>query len=612
VTAIITDQIDGTPRSIKQLFSGRKYGLKYYQREYAWTENNLKELIDDVATRFLEEHRPDHQRRQVASYRPYFLGPIVTANEQGILFLVDGQQRLTTLTLILMWLLRTSEDQDGDLKPLIYSTQFGEQSFNIHVETREEIMRAILAGEDFDPTSTDDESVRNIWARFQDLETLFPQELREPQVLPFFIDWLLERVVIVEIAATDSDMALEIFETMNDRGARLTSTDMLKSYLLARLAPTDVDSANVRWRQRIADLTDLEKTADADFLKAWLRAKYADNIRERRAGAAPQDWDIIGTGYHKWVRDHAERIGLQSESHFARFINRDFDVMSRRYRQLLLASQAETPGFEHVNYLATTGFTLHHQVILAATTPDDDEATFQAKTRMISGYLDRLVVLRIVNYRNFGYSQMVYAMFLLIKELRDLEPDKLAATLLGKIEETDESFDAVANLRLHQRNGGQVRYLLARMNSWVDRECNTGQPFSVYMDRARKNPFEIEHIWANHAERHPEFANEYQFADTRNNFGGLLLLPKDFNASYGDMPYEDKVEHYLGQNLLTRSLHPGCYSHNPGFRRLLQTRSLPFKAYPATFAAEDMAERQDLYRKLCELIWAPVEFGVAS
>lgn len=87
------------PRSIKQLSNGRKYGLRYCWREYAWTENNIKELIDDLITRLFEEHQPDHRRRR--GYRPYFLGPIVTANELGILFLVDAQKRLSTLTLIL-------------------------------------------------------------------------------------------------------------------------------------------------------------------------------------------------------------------------------------------------------------------------------------------------------------------------------------------------------------------------------------------------------------------------------------------------------------------------------------------------------------------------------
>ncbi len=196
-----------------------------------------------------------------------------------MLYLVDGQQRLTTLTLLLIHLLRVFGDPETELRPLVYASRFGQQSFNLKVEEREEVMKAVLNGDGFDPTSTADESVRTIWARYQDLDVHFPHKLRDPTVLPYFVDWLLERVIIVEIAATDQDMALEIFETMNDRGARLTSTDMLKSYLLARLPPEAIAEANLAWRQRITELTDCEKTADADFLKAWLRSKYADNIR---------------------------------------------------------------------------------------------------------------------------------------------------------------------------------------------------------------------------------------------------------------------------------------------------------------------------------------------
>ena len=71
-----------------------------------------------------------------------------------------------------------------------------------------------------------------------------------------------------------------------------------------------------------------------------------------------------------------------------------------------------------------------------------------------------------------------------------------------------------------------------------------------------------------HPERHrDEFAHPADFAEYRNRIGGLLLLPKSFNASYGDKPYAEKREHYFGQNLLAQSLHETAYEHNPGFRK---------------------------------------------
>jgi len=135
-------------------------------------------------------------------------------------------------------------------------------------------------------------------------------------------------------------MALEIFETMNDRGLRLTTTDMLKSYLLAAIrTPEKIESANALWRSRVADLAATADKGDSDFIRNWLRAKFAETIREGRKDAVPGDFDIIGTAPHKWVRDHKEDIGLRKAGDFAALVERDFDRLSSRYLQLLRASQ---------------------------------------------------------------------------------------------------------------------------------------------------------------------------------------------------------------------------------------------------------------------------------
>jgi hypothetical protein len=86
--------------------------------------------------------------------------------------------------------------------------------------------------------------------------------------------------------------------------------------------------------------------------------------------------------------------------------------------------------------------------------------------------------------------------------------------------------------------------------------------------------------------------------------GGLLLLPKSFNASYGDLPCAEKRRHYVGQNLLARSLHEQAYDHNPGFRRFIEESGLPFRAH-AAFTKADLDARQELYRALAERIWNP-------
>lgn len=145
--------IDGTARTVRELFTGRKYGLDYYQREYTWAESNVTEMIDDLATSSFEDFDLLDERTQVASYRPYFLGPIVTSSEGGTRYLVDGQQRLATLTLLLIHLHHLSEGVDGaeTLAPLVFSQKYGSPTFNIDVDEREKVMQAILHNGAFDP-----------------------------------------------------------------------------------------------------------------------------------------------------------------------------------------------------------------------------------------------------------------------------------------------------------------------------------------------------------------------------------------------------------------------------------------------------------------------------
>lgn len=162
----------------------------------------------------------------------------------------------------------------------------------------------------------------------------FPEELRG-DALPYFIDWLLENVHLVEITAYSDDDAYTIFETMNDRGLSLSPTDMLKGYLLANIddGPKRT-AANNLWRERIRELNEAGKEVEPDCFKAWLRSQYATKIRERKKNAKAEDFDRIGTEFHRWLRDASESVGLEHNADFYRFIDRDFNFYSRQYLRL--------------------------------------------------------------------------------------------------------------------------------------------------------------------------------------------------------------------------------------------------------------------------------------
>ncbi|MBK8688710.1 MAG: DUF262 domain-containing protein [Betaproteobacteria bacterium] len=598
-------EIDGKGRTVRELLAGRKYSIDYYQREYKWQQKQVAELLDDLAAKFLESHEGGNERSVVADYGHYFLGSIIISDKDGQKFIIDGQQRLTTLTLLLIFLQHQLEDieQKGQIADLIFSQKYGKRSFNLDIPERTACMEALYKGEQFSDVNAP-ESATNLLARYGDLDDIFPEELRGA-ALPYFIDWLLWNVHLVEITAYSDGDAYTIFETMNDRGLSLTPADMLKGYLLANITDSEKRArASGIWKERVRALAELGKDEDADGIKSWLRSQYANNIRERKRGAAPQDFDLIGTEFHRWVRDHEDGLGLAASAEFARFIERDFAFYGRWYERLRRAAETLVPGLECVLFNAQHNFTLQYPVLLAPIRVDDDEATALRKFRIVASFLDILIHRRIWNWRAIDYSTMQYAMFLVMRDIRGKGAEELSAALRHRLDAETETFASNERFRLHGMNGRQIHRLLARMTDYV--ETRSGQA-SRYVEYAQRggNGYEIEHIWADHPERHSdEFAHPSEFQEYRNRTGGLLLLPKSFNASYGDLPYGEKREHYLGQNLLARSLHEGAYDHNPGFLRFIGETGLPFRAHPE-FKKADLDARQTLYQRLAEQIWNP-------
>jgi len=227
------------------------------------------------------------------------------------------------------------------------------------------------------------------------------------------------------------------------------------------------------------------------------------------------------------------------------------------------------------------------------------------KIKVTAAYLDILISRRIWNFHPTDHSAMQYAMFIVMRDIRAMDLDVLVGALSKRLSDDDERFENNVAFRLHGINGRALHRLLARMTDFVEVKSGMKSRYLEYAKRGGKEAYEIEHIWANHAERHTdEFAHPSEFAEYRNRIGGLLLLPKSFNAAYGDLTYEKKLPHYFTQNLLAKSLNEQAYTLNPGFMRFIDSSGLPFNSM-TEFKKANLDARQVLYGKLAELIWNP-------
>jgi hypothetical protein len=196
--------IDGTGRTLGELFFNRRYAIDTYQREYKWQTKQLVELIDDLCGKFLEHYKPAQERDAVAKYGHYFLGSIILSQKKGQSYVIDGQQRLTTLTLFLVYLhhrqRKLPEEDRVPVSHLILSTKFGKKSYNIDVPERAPCLDALYSGKPYNPTAKDPEAVRNMVSRYEEIEENFPTDINDA-ALPYFLDWLLTNVHVVEITA---------------------------------------------------------------------------------------------------------------------------------------------------------------------------------------------------------------------------------------------------------------------------------------------------------------------------------------------------------------------------------------------------------------------------
>lgn len=595
--------IDGKAKSIRDLLSGKRYAIDYYQREYRWQPKQARELVEDLTDKFLLDYKLGDERDVVQNYGHYFLGSVIVSRKNNQSFIIDGQQRLTTLTLLLIYLHnRQGQRPDGvKLNDLIFSERYGKKSFNIDVDERTPVMEALFNQQPFDSTDKP-EAVRNIAGRYRDIEEGFPAEI-DDNALPYFIDWLIENVHLVEIVAYSDEDAYTIFETMNDRGLSLTPLEMLKGYLLANISDEQKKTAAAKiWKERVSALADVGKDEDTDAFKIWLRSQYAKTIRERKKGAEPGDFDRLGTEFHRWVKEHDDDIGLKSSSDFVGFIQHDMDFYTRQYLRLREAANKIHPALEAVFYNARHGFTLQYPLLLAPLTPDDDQATVDRKLRVVATYIDILLTRRLWNFRTIAYSTMQYAMFLVMRDIHRLSLPELIRVLRTRLDLEQDTFASNERLRVHQQNRFAIHQILARLTDHIERQSGAVSYFTDYIAEG-KNRYEVEHIWANHAERHTdEFTHPADFGEYRNRIGGLLLLPKSFNASYSDMPYDKKREHYNAQNLLARSLHERAYQYNPGFMQYISASGLPFHSHPQ-FKRADLDARQELYRRIADEVW---------
>ncbi|MFE9436570.1 hypothetical protein [Streptomyces sp. NPDC006640] len=359
-----------------------------------------------------------------------------------------------------------------------------------------------------------------------------------------------------------------MFETMNDRGARLTAVDLLKSHLLSHVGANE-DQLNTQWQEMLRELTtDREDPGAASrFIKAFLLARFARTSR-------PEDRHQIESNLNVWVRQNAGHLGLVAEQpdHFLQFVQ-DLLKSARLFRPFLAAGrQLKKDGdrLETVLFNERNGLGRQAIAVLAAIDPDDQPSDAKDKGRLVASYIDRWYALRVLQdlpVQTPDVDTLIHST--LVPVLRGCRtPADVAAALGERAQQDGGSTREAVTLGLRGNNAHQIRYLLARAAAYVEEACERPYDILAYLDRDR---FHIEHLWANdHHRVSEEIADPVVFRSRRNQLGGLGLLMGRENSSINDMPLHEKSPLYARSNILLGIIAPGYNRRNPPLRDFIK------------------------------------------
>lgn len=593
--------VDSKAYPLKELFLD-KFDVDFYQREYVWQKKQLEDLLTDLSVEFLKNWTNGDTPNKVRSYDPYFMGEIVLSYKDGARSsIIDGQQRITTFTLLLIYLLKTYGHLPSfpcaDIEKAIYSDDFGTPRFNLDIEQRNSCMLSLFRNGTYTPTETDKQYVQNIVDRYNDISECWNEQINENNVVNFAY-WIKEKVIFSKVWTNNDEFAYVIFETMNDRGLSLTQVEMLRSYLLANI---DSGNRNVAIQQfdeivkRLVNIKLASKSkAEFEFFKMYFRGHYAEDFSQNKESNS--DFIRIGKEFHRWVRDNDKNLlGLRYSSDYIEFVSK-IAYFAKQYEKInSLINERNTNKYLYLIVNNDYGFTLQPALILSAIKYNDTDEIVTQKIQIISKYLTKVLTWRIWNHWMISQSSMESHIYTLCKQIRDMDIETLTATLNNNPIDLPSLDNAPT---LNQQNKQKIKVLLALITEIVAKESKCAD----YM--LNKPDIEVEHIWADHYEQHTdEFSDKNTFAAARNNIGDLLVLPKSFNASYNDSPYNVKVEQYFEQNILAQSLNQRKYVNNPDFLRFVHNSGLPFKAY-IDFKHNSINERAELYKQILLWNWA--------
>lgn len=551
-----------TQLDVRDLFQNDFYKVPHYQRNYAWTKDEVKELMDDL-----------RDARQDFPEEPYLLGQIIVAppdfpekhfdSSVRQWDLIDGQQRCTTLYLILLCALPYLDDEWLAQASKFERNQVIRWRAWTSVPNRKnvDVPRVLPAGKgadylrhfidsDGELLPADGPSQENIRTAVQIIRSDYFDDWSRQEIFDF-MSFVLARVRLYQLAMGNSAQALRVFLKVNNRGLELDPTDVIKSLLFSKIDDDEYPEISARW-----------ETASQNLYKARLkRVRFMQSLMKFMIGTRTGNYVPPGKMFDEWKKqlDTKAKVRIFSE-----------EIITKS-SELVRLSEGKNPisgdkSEEMVGTRERRG--IQHFEILLAGSHLQNSKVYEKLVQLVEV---RFLLNMWSGEKNQLLEQDIHPWAKAVAKLDPAANENELLKISQKYLSTFDDLCASAELKIlttwtyqTQSHQGKIRYFLGRANRRLQRDFtqvklsldeltfNTSEEEGFHLDHVfPQSSSKLEH-WIVSKERDSVLGIADRSQKVLHGVGNLVLLaPQDNRDQSDSLPWDTTKRTNLAQSELS-------------------------------------------------------------
>ena len=587
-------KIESQDLSIESLYKDF-YTVPDFQREYVWQREQVEKLLQDIYDEFYDEEG------QLVKGPEYFLGSIVVCQgDDGTYQLIDGQQRMTTIYLVLCGirdlLVEINESPNDTLKAQIASAATddeGQEVFRhrllLQYDDSKGILDQIVKKPDkLDEIKDNTTSVERISGAYQDIKEFLRVNCDvSPKHLRRFYAAFTKRVKLIRIKTPSIANALKVFETINDRGVGLNAMDLLKNLLFMKTSSSDYPLLKGRWKNLI-DTLDGCNEKPLRFLRYYIMSHFElDNKKPLRED------DI-----YDWFVNNTRVCGLEDDP--LAFLNGLIECASA-WSNFADAKDVQGTANPYLKNLALLSGAARQQYILLLAGRHLSPELFSMLCRSMENLFFCYIITREPTKtfeRNFALWSSILRNTKDEEGLADFLDTTIHQDIAGRTAAFDFAFEELTQSRIQKY---RMRYILAKLTQYIEQQA-WDNPTHANLDNYLDGSIHVEHILPETPteEVMSAFDQPARYEEYVEMLGNLTLLEKTINTSVSNDVYEKKLPGYRQSAfLLTKSL---AEKPKVGVNTKLNKAVEELKSFE-TWSSSAIKERQKMLARIAHRVW---------